>query len=159
MTGQIEMLLHLARSQASGARETVAVAECVSNAIQPLLADIAAKGLAFENAVPVQATLTLNRQALDIVLTNLLRNAVMYTQRGHIRVSLGDGCLTVADSGIGIPAAQLPHIFGRFHRGNAHGEGFGIGLAIVKRICDQHGWHIEAESVPARGTTFRLRLS
>jgi len=159
MTGQIEMLLFLARSQASGTRETVAVAECVSNAIQPLLAEIAAKRLAFENAVPVQATLTLNRQALDIVLTNLLRNAVMYTERGHIRVSLAGGCLMVADSGIGIPATQLPHIFSRFHRGNARGEGFGIGLDIVKRICDQHGWQIEAESAPAQGTTFRLRLS
>lgn len=159
MTGQIEMLLFLARAQASGDRETVAVAECVNNAVQPLLADIAAKQLAFENTVPAQATLTLNRQALDIVLTNLLRNAVMYTERGHIRVSLAGGCLAVSDSGIGIPAAQLPHIFGRFHRGGTHGEGFGIGLAIVKRICDHHGWQIEAESAPAQGTTFRLRLS
>ena len=158
MTGQIEMLLFLARSQASGTRETVAVAECVDNAAQPLLANIAAKRLAFENAVPVQATLTLNRQALDIVLTNLLRNAVMYTEHGHIRVNLAGGCLSVTDSGIGIPASLLPHIFSRFHRGNARGEGFGIGLDIVKRICDQHGWHIEAESVPSQGTTFRLRL-
>jgi signal transduction histidine kinase len=159
MTGQIEMLLFIARSQASGTMETVAVAECVDNAVHPLLADIAAKRLAFENTVPVQATLTLNRQALDIVLTNLLRNAVMYTERGHIRVSLADGCLSVTDSGIGIPAAQLPHIFSRFHRGDARGEGFGIGLDIVKRICNQHGWRIEAESVPSQGTTFRLHLS
>lgn len=158
MTGQIEMLLFLARSQAADTRETVAVAECVNDSVQPLLPEIAAKKLMFENIVPVHAVLTLNRQALDIVITNLLRNAVMYTEHGYIRVSLDENWLTVSDSGIGIQAGDLPHIFGRFRRGD-HGEGFGLGLAIVKRICDHHGWPINADSTPGLGSTFRVRLS
>ncbi len=159
MTGQIEMLLFLARSQAADTRETVAVAECVTDSAQPLLPEIAAKKLMFETTVPAQAVLTLNRQALDIVITNLLRNAVMYTEHGYIRVSLEGEWLTVADSGIGITPDQLPHVFGRFHRGGDHGEGFGLGLAIVKRICDHHGWIIKADSTRGLGSTFRVRLS
>lgn len=159
MTGQIEMLLFLARAQAASSRETVAIAECVNDAAQTLLADISAKNLMFENTIPAHAVLTLNRQALDIVITNLLRNAVMYTEHGYIRVSLEGEWLTVADSGIGIPPDQLPHVFGRFHRGRDYGEGFGLGLAIVKRICDHHNWPITANSTSALGSEFRVRLS
>lgn len=159
MTGQIEMLLFLARAQAASVREAVAIGECINDAVQPLLAEIKAKKLMFETTVPANAVLTLNRQALDIVITNLLRNAVMYTEHGYIRVSLEGEWLTVADSGIGISSDQLPHVFGRFHRGGDHGEGFGLGLAIVKRICDHHNWPITADSTSGVGSTFRVRLS
>ena len=159
MTGQIEMLLFLARAQTLGAHETVAIAECVNDAVQPLLADIHAKSIEFRNMIAPGVILTLNRQALDIVITNLLRNAAVYTERGHIHVSMENKTLVVSDTGIGIPAERLPHIFGRFQRGGTHGDGFGLGLAIVQRICDLHGWIIEVESVPSRGSTFRLTLS
>ncbi len=159
MTGQIEMLLFLARAQASGIQETVAIAECINDAVQPLLTEMAAKAIEFQNNVPADATFTLNRQALDIVITNLLRNAVIYTERGHIRVGMEHKSLIVSDTGIGITPAQLPHIFGRFHRGGTHGDGFGLGLAIVQRVCDLHGWIIEVESTPSRGSIFRLTLS
>jgi len=159
MTGQIETLLYLARAQAAGTKEAVPIAECVKDAVQPLLQEIAHKQITFASTIPGDAILLVNRQALDIVIANLLRNAVMYTERGHIRVSLDGDWLTVADTGIGIPADQLPHIFGRFQRGGDQGEGFGLGLAIVKRICDHHGWRIEAQSIPSQGSTFRLKLS
>ena len=159
MTNQIEMLLFLARSQSAGEQENVTIAECVNDAVQPLLANIARKGLAFENTVPAGASIRLSRQALDLVLSNLLRNAVQYTGRGHVRVSLDGACLVVADSGIGIAPEQLQHVFGRFQRGDSRSEGFGLGLAIVKRVCDHYGWHVDVESSPGRGSAFRVRLS
>ena len=159
MTEQIEMLLLLARAKSPDTTDTVNIAQCVNNAIQPLMAEIAAKPVQFQINVPVDATFKLNRQALDIVITNLLRNAVMYTERGHIHVSLEGSSLIVTDSGIGIPADQLPHIFGRFRRGGNHGDGFGLGLSIVKRICELHGWQIEAESTTSWGSIFRLKLA
>lgn len=159
MTAQIEMLLFLARAQSPGSKEAVAIAECVNEAVHPLLADIAGKQLAFENAVPANAVLMLDRQALDIVVNNLLRNAVSYTRHGHIRVGLEGDCLTVSDTGIGIPSSELPRIFNRFHRADNRADGFGLGLAIVRRICDQHGWRIEAESIPSKGSTFRVWLT
>jgi two-component system sensor histidine kinase BaeS len=68
--------------------------------------------------------------------------------------------LTVADTGIGIPSEDLPHLFERFHRGrNAAGyPGNGLGLAIVKAVVDAHGGEIRAESTPGRGTKISIRL-
>lgn len=159
MTEQIEMLLLLARAKSPDSTETVTIAECVNNAIQPMMGELSAKPVTFRNDVPADATFQLNRQALDIVMTNLLRNAVMYTEHGHIHVSLEDNKLVVTDSGIGIPADQLPLIFRRFKRGGNRGDGFGLGLSIVKRICELHGWQIEAESKTSLGSTFRLQLA
>jgi signal transduction histidine kinase len=95
---------------------------------------------------------------LQLAITNLLRNAFTYTERGLVSVSLENKSLVVSDTGIGINPAQLPHIFGRFNRGSSHGDGFGLGLAIVQRVCDLHGWIIDVDSTPAKGTTFRLTL-
>lgn len=159
MTSQIETLLFLARSQSTGLQEDVAIAECVDDAVQPLLPEIERKDLAFENAVPAGASIHLNRQALDLVLSNLLRNAVSYTERGHVRVSLDGPCLAVADTGAGIAPEQLQQVFGRFQRGDSRSEGFGLGLAIVKRVCDHYGWQVNVESGAGRGSVFRVRLS
>lgn len=159
MTGQIEMLLFLARAQTTGTQESVSIASCINDAVQPLLAEISDKPVDFQNLVPGDAVFTLNRHALDIVITNLLRNAFIYTERGQIRISLDHKTLLVSDTGIGIEPAQLPRIFGRFHRAGAHGDGFGLGLAIVQRICDLHGWIIDVESIPSQGSTFRLTLT
>jgi signal transduction histidine kinase len=69
--------------------------------------------------------------------------------------------IAVSDSGIGIPAADLPRIFERFHRAaNAAGQihGTGLGLASVQRIVEQHGGSIMVRSVEGEGSTFTLRL-
>lgn len=159
MTGQIEMLLLLARAETTGTKDKVPVASCVNDAAQHLLGEFASKPVEFRNLVPASAVFTLNRHALDIVVTNLLRNAFTYTDRGHVSVSLENKSIIVADTGIGIKPEQLPHIFDRFHRGGAHSDGFGLGLAIVQRICDLHGWIIDVESTPSKGSTFRLTLN
>jgi signal transduction histidine kinase len=64
--------------------------------------------------------------------------------------------LTISDSGIGIEPSYLPFLFERFFRGSSQGEGLGIGLAIVKRICDHYGWLIEVDSAPGHGATFHI---
>ena len=98
----------------------------------------------------------LNRQALHTALTNLLRNAIQYTEKGYIHVDYSHGNLTITDTGIGIDSAFLPLLFERFFRGTTHVEGLGIGLPIVKRICNHYGWMISVESEVGRGTTFRI---
>ena len=87
---------------------------------------------------------------------NLLRNAVQYTNSGFIRVSFSGNRLSISDSGIGIEPSYLPLLYERFFRGSTQGEGLGIGLAIVKRICDHYGWRIEVESMPGCGSTFHI---
>ena len=89
-------------------------------------------------------------------VVNLLRNAVQYTERGFIRVNFSQSRLSISDSGIGIEPFYLPLLYERFFRGSTQGEGLGIGLAIVKRICDHYGWIIDVESTPGKGATFHI---
>jgi len=156
MTEQIQMLLLLARGQSLGEAESVDVADCVAEAAEPYRGEIARKGLAFESAVARDAVVEANYQALRLVLSNLIRNAVQYTERGSVRIDFDARRLRVSDTGRGISNDHLPRVFERHFRGDAMNEGAGIGLAIVERICEQHGWRIEVESAPLKGTTFSL---
>jgi signal transduction histidine kinase len=159
MAEQLQSLLFLARGQALGDVEPVAIAECVAEAVEPYRAEITRKGLAFETSVPPDASLELNYQALRLVLANLVHNAVTYTERGYVRIAYAPKRLTVADSGRGIDTEHLPRVFDRFFRRGETAGGAGLGLAIVKRICDQYGWRIEVDSAPARGSAFSIVFS
>jgi signal transduction histidine kinase len=100
------------------------------------------------------------------VLDNLLDNAIKYSPRGGtvevaISSEVGFAVLRVTDRGEGIPSADLPHIFERFHRGgNVEGRipGTGIGLAGVHRIIELHAGTISVESQIGAGTRFTIRL-
>ncbi len=100
------------------------------------------------------------------VVTNLVANALSYTAAGDVRVSTYSQdnrvCLRVEDSGSGIPAQDLPHIFERFYRGHLVLQndipGTGLGLAIVKEIVDLHQGQIEVDSHLGQGTTFQAWL-
>jgi two-component system, OmpR family, phosphate regulon sensor histidine kinase PhoR len=108
-----------------------------------------------------------NRHRLEQVLTNLLDNAVKYTDAGGriaVRACAAAGHLElrISDSGRGIPPADLPHIFERFYRADKARSreqgGTGLGLSIVKHIVQAHGGSVAAESTYARGTTIIVRL-
>lgn len=102
------------------------------------------------------------------IVLNLLSNAFKFTFQGGIAVRLGpsaDGTqavLSVADTGVGIPQAELPRLFERFHRVQGQRsrsfEGSGIGLALVQELVRQHGGTIHAYSEPGRGTTFTVAI-
>ncbi|MCC6922712.1 MAG: HAMP domain-containing histidine kinase [Nitrosomonas sp.] len=159
MGEQLQALLFLAREQALGVMEPVAIAECINDAAEPLYPEIHRKKLKFIVNVSPDIIIPLNRQALHTALTNLLRNAIQYTDEGSIRVDYSSGHLSVTDTGMGIEPAFLPLLFERFFRGTTRVEGLGIGLPIVKRICNHYGWKINVESQVGRGTTFRITFS
>ena len=100
------------------------------------------------------------------IVLNLLSNALKFTLTGEIAVTLrqvGERAeLRVRDTGIGIPAREMPHIFERFHRvGSSRGrtdEGSGIGLALVAELVKLHGGSVRAESVEGEGSTFTCRF-
>lgn len=104
---------------------------------------------------------------LQEILYNLLDNALKYTPPGgKIRLQAQrvghEIALSVSDSGVGIPEADLPRIFERFYRADKTRSrelgGTGLGLSIVKHIAQLHGGRVEAESEPERGTTIRVLL-
>lgn len=99
------------------------------------------------------------------VFSNLLNNAVKYSPDGS-RVAFNarregrEAVFQISDHGIGIPAADLPHLFEPFHRGGNVGAipGTGLGMVIVKRCVDLHGGSVHLDSVVNQGTTFTVRL-
>lgn len=156
MGEQLQALLFLAREQALGVMESVAIAECVNDAIEPLYPELHRKKLKLIVNIDPNVIIQLNRQALHTALTNLLRNAIQYTDEGYIRVEYSNGSLSITDTGIGIEPEFKPLLFERFFRGAKHVDGLGIGLPIVKRICNHYGWQINVESKLGEGTTFRI---
>jgi signal transduction histidine kinase len=156
MTEQLQTLLFLAREQGLDVMEDVSLSECVAHAAEPFRGQLRRKGIALDLDVERSAVLNLNRQALHTVLANLLRNAVEHTERGFIRVQFLARRLAVTDSGTGIAAEHLPHIFERYYRAEGGGSGQGLGLAIVKRICDYYGWRLEVTSTPDQGSEFAV---
>lgn len=153
MTELINSLLLLAREDTGTNQVPEAVRPCVEAAIEPFRELLAGKGVQVDVQVSADARLAVSRHALLLVLTNLVRNATAYTSHGCITIRYRPHCLTVADTGIGIPAAEAPHVFDRFYRGQAAAPaGLGLGLAIVKRICDRNGWQITLTSEAGRGT-------
>jgi len=98
------------------------------------------------------------RAVVAIVLGNLVRNALTYTHKGEVVLTVDNGQVEVKDSGPGIPPEQLDQIFQRHYRGTQSG-GSGIGLAIVKRICERQRWEIGIESEVDVGTTVRLAFN
>ncbi|MEI8230734.1 MAG: HAMP domain-containing sensor histidine kinase [Candidatus Peregrinibacteria bacterium] len=119
-------------------------------------------GLRLEMEIAEGITVKGDGPLLRQVVTNLVSNAIKFTQskeHGVVRVIVSDGEMVVNDTGIGIAPADILHIFDRFFQADtsrAHG-GYGLGLALVKRIVDLHGWKIFAESAQGVGTTFTVR--
>ncbi|MDR3322918.1 MAG: HAMP domain-containing histidine kinase [Zoogloeaceae bacterium] len=121
-----------------------------------------AKGLTFDllEAAPAPKNAPhYNAALLHTVLGNLLRNALHYTERGGARLVLEENGFRVEDSGSGIPEPEKEQVFLAFIRGSAaRGEGLGLGLSLVKRICAHQGWQITLEDLPEGGSCFRVRL-
>ncbi len=159
----------LNRNKLNLQRSRVALAEVVSHAVETAAPAIEAAGHELTVSLPPDAVLLdADLTRLAQVLGNLLTNSAKYTERGgHITLAAtahaDEVVVTVRDTGIGIPAEALPHIFNLFAQvGRTHERasgGLGIGLALVKGLTEMHGGTVTAESEgPGRGSTFTIRL-
>ena len=94
---------------------------------------------------------------VSVLIGNLIRNAVLHTGQGEIDIEIDADQLTISDNGPGIPEHSIEQVFEPFNRaGNENASGYGIGLTIVKRLCDRFGWQIEVVGRKSRGACFRL---
>ncbi len=126
------------------------------------------RGVSLISEVPsAPVMLQFDRERIVQLLNNLVGNGLKFTQRGgEVRVTLTDlpegSLLEVRDSGPGILAAELPHVFERFFRGtnvgDARASGSGLGLAIARSIVEMHGGQIEVASAIGEGSAFTVRL-
>ncbi len=165
MQSVIEGLLMLARADAKElnlAREQLDLKPLVEEAVAEM------RPLAAEHSITLgvhaeTTVMTGDRDRWRDVVTNLVTNAIRYNKAGgRVDVTLKDRALTVADTGIGIPEADQPHVFERFYRvdkaRSRDAGGTGLGLAIAKSIVEAHGGAISFTSREGTGTTFVVRL-
>jgi two-component system sensor histidine kinase SenX3 len=160
--------LSLIEAQEAPTREPVPVHVVLHEAAERVRGAAGAAGIPL-SVPPVATDLAVSgdRSQLVSAVTNLLDNAVKYSERGEsvdVDASAADGviCISVRDHGIGIPSRDLERIFERFYRvdrarSRATG-GTGLGLSIVRHVAQAHGGDVTVESIEGEGSTFRLRL-
>ncbi|MEM6708196.1 MAG: HAMP domain-containing sensor histidine kinase [Pseudomonadota bacterium] len=162
MQSLLETLLLLARDEYPTIPEEPASLNAVVHSERERISSVAELknvrvSIEASGEVPVAAP----AEVLEILVNNLLRNAVNYSPGGTVDLVVTPGQLTVRDSGVGMAPEELGQLFQTFYRGangRATASGHGLGLAIVKRICDRYGWTVEVDSELGVGTEFRVRF-
>jgi len=139
--------------------------ELLTEMFEVHLPQVNSRGVTLRLELPaVDSIVNVDRDRIIEVLDNLLTNALKFTpEKGTITLqcssSLDDITITVADTGVGIPADQMGHIFERFWQAqHARRAGAGLGLAICKGIVEAHGGSIHVESEAGVGSTFYVVL-
>jgi signal transduction histidine kinase len=150
-------LLLMAREQTAGAQpdEQSPVKEVLLDCVEKHRHLIEGRDTRLELEIVAEPWLPAERTLLAIVIGNLIRNAFSYTETGKVAIRLLADRLIVSDTGIGIKADELARVFQRYYKGSAS-KGAGIGLSLVKRICDRYGWEVLIESREHEGTTAQL---
>jgi signal transduction histidine kinase len=168
ITGLVRQLLDLARPHEIH-RRPLEIAPLVANAVELLEADARYAGVRVEVAVDEHLAVVGDRDLLSQVLLNVFLNAVQAMPcGGRLRISsvadagAEDGvrfaALRVSDTGTGIAPDDLALIFEPFYTTKEVGSGTGLGLAVSRRIVEQHGGRLEAENNPDGGATFTVFL-
>ncbi|MFP3850133.1 sensor histidine kinase [Pseudomonas sp. W5-01] len=117
------------------------------------------KGLTLEYLPGQPSEAAYNATFLYAVMGNLLRNALHYTETGFIRLTLREGGFMVEDSGVGIPEEKREAMFQPFVRGTEQrGEGLGLGLSLVQRICENQGWSVSLDTMEPNGCRFSVDM-
>ena len=146
----------------------VDIADATEHVLALLRPKAADKKLFMKTDFPAQhITITADRDKLIQILTNLLDNAIKFTDAGGVTIGFrtenNKPFLFVEDTGIGIPEKHLSRVGERFYRVDAARSrkmgGTGLGFAIVKHLVKAHGWDMQIESVPEKGTAVKMYVS
>ena len=164
MSSMLSSLLDINRLETGSLRPSksdFAVNEIFNSTAIDLLRPLEEKGLQWR-VVPSDLVVHSDKRMLEEMIRNLLSNAIRYTDRGKIlmgcRRAGGKIRIEVWDTGIGIPVDQLPHIFEEYYCDPKRG-GFGLGLAIVRRLGEILDHRVDVRSTPGKGTGFSIEVA
>lgn len=164
MRDLVQTFLMLARTQRED--PTMTPRATLTGTAEQLIAQwrgpIESKGLQLIYTPPAPdqvSDISYNATFLLAVMGNLLRNALHYTDQGFIALTLQNEGFVVEDSGVGIPEEKREAMFEPFVRGNEQrGEGLGLGLSLVQRICANQGWTVSLSPMEPNGCRFKVSL-
>jgi signal transduction histidine kinase len=165
----INTMLLISRTEAGTEITTlksINVSEVVANACELFTPGAEDKGIMLHCSISDGIYLNADTRMVQRMFSNLFDNAIKYTPSGgsvHVDVSenvAGQVTISVSDTGMGIPPADLPHIFERFYRGDQSRSlaGIGLGLSLARAIARSYDGDITVISVPGQGSTFTISL-
>ena len=159
MERRLKGLLFLARGSVQPEAQSLALHDLVDNLAEHYREDCESRVVALENKISPEVKVETDPALLSLLVDNLLRNAVKFTDSGSISIAFEDGRLIVCDTGIGIPEGLQKQVFERHFRGDGTQDGAGLGLDIVREISERCGWRYELLSNSGQGTEVRVHLS
>ena len=154
-------LLHLVRAEQGIDKDSTAhnVGKIVGEVVHLYEPLVGSKPLELKVKEEDRVSVIAPESVVAVTVGNLIGNAMRYTSEGEVAITIGNGRVTVDDTGPGIPEEELEHVFERHYRGqNITGKGAGLGLAIVKRLCELYGWSIQFSNREAGGLRAELRF-
>jgi len=156
----IDALLLLSRRerQAPTDGETTDVARVVEQVVDAQRPHVANKPVVVRVEVEQPLETVAPSSVVAVALSNLIGNAFKYTQAGEVIVTVGYGRVTIEDTGPGINPQDADKLFERGVRGTTVGKGGGLGLAIVRRLCELYGWNVTLAPRPQGGATATLEF-
>jgi len=160
MESLVETLLILAReSESKLSWSSVVLNDLVAEQIDQVRRAVPKPGV--ETRITAEALLETEapERVLAIIFQNLLRNALTFTDKGEVSVHIDAHSVSIRDTGCGMTETELERVFEPFYRAHDRSnEGYGLGLAIVSRLCRRFGWPLEVESELGEGTVFRVNF-
>ncbi|WP_395680725.1 sensor histidine kinase [Dokdonella sp.] len=157
----IDALLLLSRRerQAPTDGETTDVAKVVEQVVDAQRTHVANKPVAVRVEIEQPLETVAPSSVVAVALSNLIGNAFKYTAAGEVIVTVGHGRVTIEDTGPGINPEDADKLFERGVRGTTVGKGGGLGLAIVRRLCELYGWRVSLAPRPQGGATATLEFA
>ena len=157
MASVVETLLFLGRDDSVNVPIAVDMRAVVNDTVEVYLPVAHAKGIELHAECDGEQWVIAPPGTAAIVLQNLIENAIRFTDRGSVRVVIEPGHMTVEDTGVGLSGVDRDRIFERGYRGDAS-HGSGLGLDLVRRVCDRVGWQVSAHQRFSGGTRFEVIL-
>lgn len=153
MEALIETLLLLAREQEDTLPSNqILVNELIAEEVDTLRLLFQDKAIVVQTDETTQLQLKAPERVVHILIGNLLRNAFNYTPQGTISIKIWDQGFSVKDSGVGMDKQQIKQVYQPFYRAEKDGNGHGLGMTIVKRLCNRYNWHLRITSELGEGT-------
>ena len=162
MESLLETLLLLAREESAAfSGKATEICALIQDEVAAMQALADQRGNRLKLRCDVDLRVEAPAQVIRIVVGNLLRNALTYTQDGQVEVVVFNAGVSVADTGTGMSPEELARAFEPFFRSDPcrkAADGHGLGLSIVRRLARNYGWTVDASSQPGRGTSVTVRF-